>query len=70
MTICYCPYCTHVLDAHVATDDIPDGPDPGDFSGCAYCGGALVFTETLGLRVPTLEERKEWERLARRRYQN
>lgn len=50
-----CPSCEMALDA--ATDAYGEAtPEPGDLTVCIYCAAILVFTDTMGLRLPTDEE--------------
>jgi hypothetical protein len=37
-------------------------PEPGDVTLCIRCGGAMVVTEGLGIRVPTQKEDKVFGR--------
>lgn len=53
-----CPYCGVPLDlATGVPHETP--PEPGDAGVCASCAEVHVFTETLGRRKPTAEEKAE-----------
>lgn len=43
-----CPKCGHELDACTGGDRVPD---PGDYMVCIACCAALVYTDTMGLRL-------------------
>lgn len=55
-----CPYCGYRMDC---TSGVFDGegkiPKPGDASICLNCGKASIFTDTLGMRFPTPEEKAD-----------
>jgi len=53
-----CPECGKPLNG-ASGIDTDNGPDPGDFSVCIYCGTILVFSEDIKLRHPTAEEMKD-----------
>lgn len=48
-----CPYCGVRLDGAAPNDLIAHAPMPGDVSCCIKCGGVMIFTDTLALRVMT-----------------
>ena len=47
-----CPHCGYKTDR--ASGDVQ--PQAGDISVCLRCGNPSLFTEGLGLRLPTLTE--------------
>ena len=50
-----CPVCSNKLDA--ASDIQSDAvPSPGDATVCIICASFLTFTETMHLRLMSLEE--------------
>jgi hypothetical protein len=55
--------CRICGELHNSTRNAQEGhtrpPQPGDFSICINCAAISVFTEDLGLRAPTDEERGE-----------
>jgi hypothetical protein len=60
----HCPHCGRPLDAHGDTPGERDdkAPRPGDVSVCMKCGGVMIFTEGLGLRIATPEEMRVIDR--------
>ena len=49
-----CPFCGHLLDMAMCSPSTPEAtPSPGDLSLCINCGGLTIFTEDMGMRVPT-----------------
>jgi hypothetical protein len=66
----HCPSCNYgPMDGYTGIgSEAQPKPSPGLFTICGKCGEILVFTETLGVRVPTPEEierakqnQGEWE---------
>lgn len=51
-----CPLCGYEMDCVTCVDTPDQAPRPGDLTICIKCGEVLVFTEELGLRIPTKEE--------------
>lgn len=52
-----CPACGYAnLDCATGAFEEDLTPKPGDLSLCIRCGDMLVFTDKLGLRLPTKEE--------------
>lgn len=56
-----CPYCTKSLDL---TEDLigMNIPKPGDVSICIGCADILLFDESMQMRKPTEEEKKELDK--------
>jgi hypothetical protein len=56
-----CPYCGYKMDAATGVfDGEGHSPTPGSISICLNCGKVAVFTEELGMRLPTPEEAIEF----------
>jgi hypothetical protein len=53
-----CPHCRRVLDR--ASSETGDRPRGGDVTICLYCATVLIFTPTLGVRLPTLADLSDW----------
>lgn len=52
-----CPFCQSTLDRTVAiSDNLAVGPQSGDWTVCSSCGGILLFTEAMTLRIASKEE--------------
>jgi hypothetical protein len=53
-----CPSCGRLTDGYTEAklDAKAALPKAGDASICAYCGALAVFTENIGLRLPTVDE--------------
>lgn len=51
-----CPLCGYEMDCATCVDIPEHTPRPEDVTICIKCGEVLVFTEGLGLRIPTKEE--------------
>lgn len=51
-----CPYCGAKLEGHIAVEPPDASPEPGDYTVCLECSILLVFTEDMGVRLPTLAE--------------
>jgi hypothetical protein len=58
-----CPSCFYVMDSAtcVSKGQRDAIPSVGDMTVCMRCGQILTYTETLGLRKLTDDERKELE---------
>lgn len=53
-----CPHCGYLLDA--STDAYGDEtPRAGDASMCAACGKMSIFTNGMGMRLPTPDEQMQ-----------
>jgi len=58
----HCLYCNVAFDAASEVWEEGKRPKPDDATICIACGGLMIFTEGLGVRKPTEEERKQLER--------
>lgn len=55
-----CPYCSYKMDASTGVfDGKGHSPQPGDYSLCLNCGKVAIFTEGMGIRLPTEKEALE-----------
>jgi hypothetical protein len=54
-----CPSCGKHLDACSGVEAGGRSPSPGDITICLYCGHVMAFSDTLGLRDLTDDERRE-----------
>lgn len=59
----HCPKCDYKLTGACGIVNMSDGstaptPNPGDLTVCINCATALIFTETLGLRLPKSDYEK------------
>ena len=52
-----CPLCDSLIEA--STSETNETPDPGDISICYHCGCMCIYTDAMGLRLPTGAEAKE-----------
>lgn len=52
-----CPTCGYLIDAHTATDESEDKPQPNDISICFKCGAWNKFNQDLKIVTLPTEER-------------
>jgi hypothetical protein len=55
-----CPHCHYKMDCATCVDKPEELPKPDDVTICLKCGEVLVFTENMGLRLPTLYEYEKY----------
>lgn len=51
-----CPSCSIAMDA-VSSFEGTGCPDPGDITICIRCAAVGVFTEDMGVRLPSADEK-------------
>jgi hypothetical protein len=55
-----CPVCKYEMDCATCVEKEDWVPKAGDGTICIKCGEFLLFTEGLGLRLPTEEEYQKY----------